>query len=170
MRGDQHNNSDSGALKRAAAAGVPAFHVSARTHPNDDERDAVLLDLLRRLRVNLVVLAGYMKKLGPKVLAAFSGRILNIHPALLPKYGGPGMYGERVHRAVLAAGERETGITVHLVTAEYDAGPIVAQCRVPVEAGDTVESLQKRVLKKEHEFFVEALRKISTGEITGIQL
>ncbi len=159
------NNSNSGALKRAEAAGVPSFHVSGRTHPDDAERDAFQLDLLRRHGVSLVILAGFMKKLGPKVLSAYSGRILNIHPALLPKFGGPGMYGKRVHRAVLAAGEKETGVTVHLVTAEYDAGPIVAQCRVPVGPGDTVETMQKRVLRKEHEFFVETLRKIAAGKI-----
>jgi phosphoribosylglycinamide formyltransferase-1 len=159
------NNSDSGALRRAREAGVPAYHVSGRTHPDDGVRDEEHLRLLRTHGVNLVVLAGYMKKLGPRALAAYRGRILSIHPALLPKYGGPGMYGERVHEAVLAAGEKETGVTVHLVTADYDAGPLLAQCRVPVLPGDTVQTLRARVLAREHEFFVETLRKIAGGEI-----
>ena len=159
------NDSDAFALKRAAAAGVPTYHVSGLTHPDDDKRDVVHLDILQRHGVNLIILAGYLKKLGPRVLEAFAGRILNIHPAILPKYGGPGMYGERVHRAILAAGEKETGVTIHVVNEEYDAGPIIAQCRVPVETGDTVETLGRRVLDREHVFFVETLRKIESGEI-----
>jgi phosphoribosylglycinamide formyltransferase-1 len=158
------NNSDSGALRRAAEAGVAGAHVSTLTHPGDDERDGAILGILREHGVTLVILAGYMKKLGPRTLEAYAGRILNIHPALLPKFGGRGMYGERVHEAVLAAGEKETGVTVHLVDGGYDTGRILAQCRVPVEEGDTVTSLRARVLAREHSFFVETLDKIAKGE------
>jgi phosphoribosylglycinamide formyltransferase-1 len=115
--------------------------------------------------VELVVLAGYMKKVGPRTLRHFAGRVLNIHPALLPKFGGQGMYGRRVHEAVLAAGERETGVTIHLVDDEYDHGRILGQCRVPVLPGDTVESLAQRVLQREHEFLVEMLVRIVSGAV-----
>jgi phosphoribosylglycinamide formyltransferase-1 len=91
--------------------------------------------------------------------------MLNIHPALLPRHGGKGMYGIRVHEAVLAAGERETGVTVHLVDEVYDHGPIVAQARVPVQPGDTPEALQARVLQAEHRLYPETLRRIALGEI-----
>ena len=103
--------------------------------------------------------------LGPRVLGRYRGRVLNVHPALLPAYGGRGMYGERVHAAVLAAGERVTGVTVHLVDEEYDQGPILAQAEVPVLEGDTVESLRLRVLRREHELYPETLQRIATGEI-----
>jgi phosphoribosylglycinamide formyltransferase-1 len=107
-----------------------------------------------------------MKKLGPRTLERYEGHIINIHPALLPKFGGLGMYGARVHQAVLDAGEKETGVTIHLVDAEYDTGPIVAQCHVPVLADDTAESLAQRVLEQEHRFLVETIGKIVSGEIT----
>jgi len=106
-----------------------------------------------------------MKKLGPKTLAHFRGRILNIHPALLPKHGGKGMYGIRVHESVIAAGETESGVTVHLVTEEYDRGPILAQVRVPVMPGDTPETLAERVLVQEHILYPATLQRIATGEI-----
>jgi len=115
--------------------------------------------------VDTVILAGYMKKLGPLTLQAFRGRILNIHPALLPKFGGPGMYGKRVHAAVLAAGETVTGVTVHVVDALYDHGRILAQCEVPVREGDTVDSLADRALQQEHRLYTETLRRIAAGEI-----
>jgi len=124
-----------------------------------------ILAELQRHEVDLVLLLGYMKLLGPKTTAAFRGRIINTHPALLPQYGGKGMYGALVHEAVLAAGEPETGVTVHLVDDEYDHGEIVAQCRVRVAHDDTVESLSARVLKREHEFLVETLQAIASGQI-----
>jgi phosphoribosylglycinamide formyltransferase-1 len=159
------NNSEAPALARAAAGGIPAFHLSSRTHPDPAALDVAILQALQGNRVNLVVLAGYMKKLGPRVLAAYARRVLNIHPALLPKFGGQGMYGMRVHHAVLAAGERESGPTVHVVTDEYDAGPILAQARVPVLPGDTPETLQARVLEQEHRLYPDVLRRIALGEI-----
>ena len=136
------NNSGSEVLRRAAREGVPGFHLSTKTHPRPTDLDAAIEGVLVDHGVELVVLAGYMRMLGPRVLGRYRGRVLNVHPALLPAYGGRGMYGERVHAAVLAAGERVTGVTVHLVDEEYDQGPTVAQAEVPVLKGDTVESLQ----------------------------
>ena len=99
-----------------------------------------------------MVLAGYIKKLGPETLAQYAGRVINIHPALLPRFGGLGMYGMRVHEAVLASGASETGITIHLVDGDYDRGAILAQCRVPVLPDDSPGSLAARVLAREHSF------------------
>jgi phosphoribosylglycinamide formyltransferase-1 len=109
------------------------------------------LDLLGRARADLVVLAGYLKLVPPPVVAAYRGRIINVHPALLPEFGGQGMYGRRVHEAVLASGARETGATVHLVDEVYDRGAVLAQRRVPVLPGDTPQSLAERVLALEHQ-------------------
>ena len=159
------NNSGSGALDRAKREGIPHYHLSSKTHPDPVQLDAAILDALLRHDVELVILAGYMRKLGSKTLERYRGRIINIHPALLPKFGGQGMYGARVHQAVLAAGGQETGVTIHLVDAEYDTGPIVAQCRVKVLADDTVESLAQRVLEREHSFLVETIGKIVSGDI-----
>src|SRR4029078_280881 len=100
--------------------------------------------------VDLVVLAGYLKRIPPRVVREYSGRILNIHPALLPDFGGEGMYGARVHEAVIASGARESGVTVHLVNDDYDRGAIVAQWRVPVEPGDPPEALASRILSVGH--------------------
>jgi phosphoribosylglycinamide formyltransferase 1 len=160
------NNASSGVLQFAQAAGIPAQHVGGDAYAEEQVRDAAVLDALRAHGVDLVLLLGYMRLLGPRTTAAYRGRVLNIHPALLPKYGGKGMYGARVHEAVLAAGDAETGVTVHLVDEEYDHGAIVAQCRVPVAATDTVASLAARVLACEHEFLVETLRSIVAGTIT----
>jgi len=159
------NNAQSGALARAEKEGIPQAHLSSKTHPDPDALDQAILDTLLKHGVDLVILAGYMKKLGDKTLAHYAGAILNIHPALLPKFGGQGMYGIHVHEAVLAAGEVESGATVHLVTDEYDAGAIIAQEKLPVLPGDTPQSLAERVLKIEHRLFAAVLQQIATGEI-----
>ena len=159
------NNPGAGAFSVARQFQVPARHLSGQTHPDADALDRAILAELRQHQVQLVVLAGYMKKIGPCTLAAFPGRIVNIHPALLPAFGGQGMYGLRVHEAVLKAGVCETGATVHIVTAEYDQGPPLAQVRVPVLPGDTPERLQARVLEQEHRLYPETLRLLATGEL-----
>lgn len=159
------NNSGSGALRRAAAAGIETFHLSSVTHSTADSLDAAICAALQRSRVDVVFLAGYMKRLGPRTLAAFPLRILNTHPALLPKFGGQGMFGDRVHEAVLAAGESESGASVHLVDAEYDTGEVVRQERIPVLPGDTVESLRARVQACEREAIVKTLAAIASGEL-----
>ena len=109
--------------------------------------DRASLQVLTGYRVDVVVLAGYMKKLGPETLQHYRGTMLNIHPALLPKFGGEGMYGMHVHRAVLDSGEKESGVTIHVVDENYDTGPIIAQERVPVLEADTWESLAARILE-----------------------
>ena len=137
-------NGEVGATARARAAGI-ATGLIAR--PEDG---GTILEQLRARSAELVVLAGYLKRVPVDVVAAYAGRIINIHPALLPSFGGPGMYGLHVHRAVLAAGCTVTGPTVHVVTTEYDRGPVLAQWPVPVAPDDTPESLRQRVLAVEH--------------------
>jgi phosphoribosylglycinamide formyltransferase-1 len=159
------NSSDSEALARARREKIPAYHFSSKTHSDSFQLDDTILAALQLHRTDLVILAGYLKRLGEKTLAAFQGRVINIHPALLPKHGGAGMYGAHVHQAVIEAGDRETGVTIHLVDREFDHGEILAQCRVPVMEGDTAETLAARVLVKEHTFLVETLQRIIDGEI-----
>lgn len=138
------NRADSPALLRAATASIDIAHFNA----TDDGSE--LLALLKKFRIDLVVLAGYLKRIPSTVIREYAGRIINIHPALLPAFGGEGMYGERVHEAVIASGARETGVTVHLVDDDYDRGPIIAQWRVPIDASDTPDTLAARVLNVEH--------------------
>jgi phosphoribosylglycinamide formyltransferase-1 len=157
------NNSESGALQRAEKEEIPYYHISIATNP--DNVDDAILEALLKHNVDIVVLAGYMKKLGDKVIEKFKGKILNIHPALLPKYGGKGMYGNYVHEAVLAAGDKVSGPTVHVVDSAYDHGKILAKREVPVYPVDTVETLSARVLEQEHILFAETLQKIAEGEI-----
>jgi phosphoribosylglycinamide formyltransferase-1 len=160
------NNSTAEALTRARQTGVPGYHLSSTTHPAPAHLDAAILQTLRRHAVDLVILAGYLRKIGPQTLSAYQGAILNLHPALLPAFGGPGMYGRQVHAAVLAAGVPETGATIHVIDATYDTGPIVAQRRIPVLPDDTVDRLAQRVLAQEHQLLMDTLRQIVAGTIT----
>jgi phosphoribosylglycinamide formyltransferase-1 len=159
------NNRESGALDRARRAGVSAHHLSGQTHPDPAALDAAICAVLADATTDLVILAGYMKRVGPQTLARFRGRIINTHPALLPKFGGTGMYGLHVHRAVLAAGETTTGASIHVVTEEYDAGPVIARCEVPVERGDTPERLAQRVQEREKALLVETLGALARGDL-----
>ena len=152
------NNSRCGAMDLAAMYDIPRFHISAATHPDRAVYVQALLDTLRRKRVDLIALAGYMKRLPDELIERYRHRILNIHPALLPKYGGAGMYGMNIHEAVLRAGETETGVTVHEVEGEYDTGNILAQVRIPIEPGDTPETLSERVRLSEHVLYPEVLQ------------
>jgi phosphoribosylglycinamide formyltransferase/phosphoribosylglycinamide formyltransferase-1 len=149
------NRADSPALIRGATASIDIAHFDA----SDDGSE--LLALLRRFRIDLVVLAGYLKRIPPAVISAYSGRMVNIHPALLPAFGGEGMYGARVHEAVIASGAKESGVTVHLVDDEYDRGPIVAQWRIPVAPTDNAESLAARVLNVEHVVYPRAVEMVA---------
>jgi phosphoribosylglycinamide formyltransferase-1 len=157
------NNSGSYALERARLHDVPAFHLSSKAYPDEQDLDEAILRTLSEHDADWIVLAGYMKKLGPKTLERYSNKVVNTHPSLLPKFGGHGMFGMFVHEAVLAAGEKVTGITVHLVNEEYDEGPIIAQSEVPVLAGDTAETLSARVQEREREFYVETINKLCRG-------
>ena len=159
------NNSGAMALERARREDVPWYHLSQQTHPSAGALDQAMTQVMERHGVNLVVMAGYMLKIGPFLLARYAGRIVNVHPALLPRHGGKGMYGERVHEAVLAAGDEITGVTIHLVDAQYDHGAILAQREAPVLPDDTVESLRQRVLAVEHQLYAETLQRIAIGEI-----
>lgn len=156
---------DAPAVERAAAAGVPTRVLPASRYPDPAELDAALADLFEAAEVDLICLAGYMRLLGPKFLSRFPGRVMNIHPALLPAFGGKGFYGRRVHEAVLAAGVKLTGVTVHFVDEEYDHGPIVLQRAVPVREDDTVDTLAARVLEEEHRAYPEAVRLFAEGRL-----
>ena len=159
------NNKDSGALSRAEQEGIPGIHLNSKEVDTEIELDRAMLEVLSEYKAELVILAGYMKRIGPLTLAAFLNRILNIHPCLLPKYGGQGMYGMRVHEAVIASGDKESGVTIHVVNEEYDKGAIVAQQKLRVEEGDTAESLARRVLALEHRLYVDTIRNIISGDV-----
>jgi len=151
------NNSTAGVFARAARLGVATRHLSGRTHPEPDQLDTAILQSLQQARATHVVLAGYLKKLGPRSLRSFRGRVVNTHPALLPAFGGQGMFGHHVHQAVLDSGTTVTGATVHHVDADYDNGAIIAQVTVPVMPSDTVDSLAGRVQRAEQELLVHTL-------------
>jgi len=159
------NNSRSLALQRARKAGVPAYHLSSNTHSDDGDLDLAIKDILKKYNVDLIILAGYMKKIGPSVLRTFRNRVINSHPALLPNYGGKGMYGDRVHKAVVKAKSAETGISIHLVDEDYDHGAIISQKIIAVDSSEGVEFVKKKVQKHEHRFWVTTLNKIQKGEI-----
>jgi phosphoribosylglycinamide formyltransferase 1 len=159
------NNADAPALAHARALGIPAYHLSETRLGGVAQADLAIADTLAARGAELIVLSGYLRKLGPLTLERYRGRILNIHPGKLPTYGGRGMYGRHVHAAVIAAGERASGVTIHLVDEEYDHGPVVAACDIAVETGDTAESLAARIQAAEPGFFVETLRRIADGTL-----
>ena len=159
---------DAGAIERARAAGLPVAVVAgAGREPAEVAQE--LLEVLAEHRVDLILLAGYLKLVPGNVVARYRQRILNIHPALLPKFGGKGMYGIRVHRAVLEAGEPESGATVHFVDEEYDRGALVAQQRVPGHETDTPEELAARVLAVEHQLYPAAVEHVCTAIAAGAE-
>ena len=155
------NNSQALALQRATERGIATMHLSNHTHPQPAELDATMTDVLKTSNPDWILLAGYMKRLGPKTLAAFRNKIINTHPALLPKHGGRGFYGRKVHQSVLDAGDTESGVTVHLVEGEYDSGPILSQIRVPVIDEDTVQSLEQRVQTAERKLIAATLTSLA---------
>jgi len=152
------------ALRIAADHGVRSVVLARSTFPDADARDAAIGQALDAAEVELVILAGYDQLLRPDYFAAYRGRTINIHPSLLPRHGGLGMMGLAVHRSVLAAGDSETGATVHEVTADLDGGPILAQACVPVLPGDDAEALAARVLEAEHRLLVATVRRLTGAE------
>ncbi len=144
-----------GALAKALTKNIPAAIIE---NPKDGP---AIVRLLESHRVDAIALAGYLKFVPLEVLQRWNGRIVNVHPALLPAYGGKGMYGRRVHEAVIAGGEKESGATVHHVTDEFDRGLIIAQERVPVESGDTADSLAARVLEAEHRLYPTTIQQLA---------
>ncbi|MER5640201.1 phosphoribosylglycinamide formyltransferase [Kitasatospora sp. NPDC002227] len=157
------NNSASGALAHARELGIPWLHLSGRTHPDQEQLDLAMLAALTEHRIDLVVTAGFLRKIGPITLSGYAGRIVNIHPSLLPRHGGPGMHGLHVHESVLASGDTVSGASVHHVTANYDEGPVIASREVPVLSGDSVESLAARVLTAEHGLLAETVQALAVA-------
>lgn len=148
-----------GALDRAERRGIPTALLRSKPAPHGGD----LLALVREHDIDFIALAGYLRLLPREILEEFPSRVVNVHPALLPEFGGPGMYGERVHRAVLASGARVSGATVHYVDEEYDHGDILAQWPVPVLADDSVHSLAARVLKVEHVLYPRVVDAVASG-------
>ena len=161
------SNPDAGGVERARNAGIATAVIDRRQFDSDEAFSAAITAVLDRYDVELVLLAGFLRRyIFP---ARYRGRVLNIHPALLPKYGGRGMYGHRVHEAVLAAGDTESGCTVHVADHEYDHGPIVLQKRVPVLPGDTPDTLAERVFAAECEAYPEAVRLFASGRLASMR-
>ncbi len=159
------NNSNAGALTIAKENGIDALHISRKQFSSDEDYVKKILSELRARNVELIVLAGYMKKIPPEIIREYPNKILNIHPALLPAFGGLGMYGMNVHKAVIDYGVKITGVTVHIVDEEYDHGPIVMQKAIEVRDDDTPETLAERVLKIEHEIYPEAIKLFVEGKV-----
>ncbi len=153
------NRSSAGALGVAARYSVPTAVLM------DPDDDTAILSLLARSEIDIIALAGYLRAIPSGVTDDFRGRALNVHPALLPAFGGPGMYGQRVHRAVIAAGVRVTGVTAHFVDAVYDHGPIITQWPVQVRSDDSAETLAARVLRVEHALYPRAVEAVADGRV-----
>ncbi|WP_309642970.1 formyltransferase family protein [Phenylobacterium sp.] len=151
------------ALSFARDHGVAAQAIATQADP--DAADARLCEALQAAGVELVVLSGYLRRLGPRTLGAYRNRVLNIHPGPLPRFGGEGMYGRRVHEAVIGSGATESGVTIHLVDEIYDNGPLIAARAVPLSPGETANSLEARITELEPQFFVETLRRLASGDL-----
>jgi len=159
------NNSKAGAVEIAKSFQIPVHHISAKTDPDPEAYLSRMEQLVKGERIDLIVLCGYMKPLPDAVIAASKLGAINIHPSLLPKFGGASYYGERVHQAVLEAKEKESGPTVHRVNSVYDSGEVLEQRRVPVFPDDSVESLAARVLEQEHDLYWRVIQKFADGLI-----
>jgi phosphoribosylglycinamide formyltransferase-1 len=159
------NNSKATAFARARRNGIDTLHISPSHFQTGEEYTGRLLSALRSHNVELLVLAGYMKKLPQGVIDAFRHRILNVHPALLPAFGGKGMYGAKVHHAVIESGVKLTGVTVHFADEEYDRGPIILQEPVRVYDNDTAETLAARVLEIEHATYWRGVEAVAAGRV-----
>lgn len=157
------NRRDAHVLAWAADQGIATAVIA--TTPDPETADARLAETLQAHGVELVVMSGYLRRLGPSTLTRYAGRILNIHPGPLPEFGGQGMYGRKVHEAVIASGRRQSAIVIHLVDEEYDHGPEIARLTVEVALGETVDGLEASVRAAEPGFFVETLKRIAGGEI-----
>ncbi len=160
------NNSDSGALKIARKNKIPPIHLSHLQFKTEYEFEQVFISTLQKFGVDLVVLAGYMKRLSPTIVRSYKNSIINIHPGILPFLGGKGMYGINVHRAVIDSGMKITAVSIHFVDEIYDHGPIIAQKPLSVLDEDTAESLQKRVLRVEHQLYPKVLQLFAEGRVS----
>jgi phosphoribosylglycinamide formyltransferase-1 len=159
------NKAEAGALEIARSRNIPAFYITQQQFPSEDGYVAKLFELLGQHRVELIALAGYLKRIPSRVIERFRNKILNVHPALLPLFGGAGMYGMHVHEAVIISGVKVSGATVHVVDEEYDRGPIVMQKVVEIADDDTPQTLAAKVLRVEHEIFPLALKAFAEGRV-----
>jgi phosphoribosylglycinamide formyltransferase 1 len=160
------NNGKAAAMERAEKNNIDKIHIAPSHFPDETSYTASMLDILQEREIQLIILAGYMKKIPAGIVAAFRNRIVNIHPALLPAFGGSGLYGGRVHQAVLDYGAKISGVTVHFIDEQYDHGPVIYQKTVPVLDTDDAESLAKRVLAVEHDSLWRVVAAIARGEIS----
>jgi len=156
---------DAPAMERARAAGVKTLAISPKSFETNQGYSDAVLAALQENSIDLICLAGYMRVLGQNVVDAYRGRIMNVHPALIPSFCGKGMYGHHVHEAVIERGVKFTGVTVHLVDEDYDTGPIVLQTVVPVEEDDTPDTLAARVLVREHATYTDAIALFAAGRL-----
>lgn len=159
------NNSDAFAIERSKNLGIDYIHISSAQFDTAEEFQKKLISILDDYKIDLIVLAGYMRKIPITLIKKYKNRILNIHPALLPKYGGQGMYGMNVHQAVYEAEDKVSGATVHLVNEEYDEGRILKQMQVKLDNGDTPELIAQKVLKIEHKLYSDTIKEIAEGKI-----
>lgn len=157
------NKKDAKILELAKKNGIEAGHFESLVFSKEKSNE--VLDLLLKKNIELIVLAGFLRKISPEIIKKFPRKIINIHPALLPDFGGKGMFGLHVHEAVVKAGEKFSGATVHFVTDDYDAGEVILQERVSVDFGETTESLAGKVLKVEHKIFAQALSLVINGRL-----
>ena len=163
------SNHEAYALVRAQGANIPNYVCAKKDFPSVEARDAEILRLLKMYDVDYVILAGYLGIIPPSIIKEYPNRIVNIHPALLPKYGGRNYYGINVHAAVIAAGETESGATAHFVTEEVDGGPIIRQEKLRVFKGDTPETLQRRTLDQiEHSMLVGVIKDLCDDKISVV--
>ena len=159
------NNPNCGAIEYANENSIPIIIINAAQYPTPHTRDEFLIETCLKAEIDLICLAGYMKMLPPAFVKQYENKILNIHPGLLPEFGGKGFFGMRVHEAVINSGKRESGATVHFVDEIYDHGPIILQKKVEVLETDTAESLAARILKLEHELFPEVVKAFCENKI-----
>lgn len=152
------NNRDSVIYQWCHDNAVAVRHISGVTHPDEEQKDRAIHDALVDASTDIIVLSGYMKKIGPLTLSRYANRILNIHPSLLPKHGGKGFYGDRVHESVLRSGDRESGATVHYINEEYDEGPVIAQMKVSLSPDETLNSLKTKVQAMEGELYLQSIK------------
>lgn len=163
------NNSRAGALAIAEKNAIPAVHLSIKQFKSEKDFIKSFLSLLSAHKIDLIILAGYLKMLSPLIVKKYHNRILNIHPALLPDFGGEGMYGLNVHKAVISSGRKTSGATVHLVDEAYDSGEVILQKEVKVDSSDTAESLQEKILKVEHRLYPEAIKLFEENKINIVR-
>lgn len=157
------NNATSNIYQWCEENSIKIAYISGNTHPDESKKDEKICNTLLNADTNLIILSGYMKKIGPKTLSQYSNRILNIHPSLLPKHGGKGLFGDKVHESVLKSAESISGATVHFINDEYDEGPIITQKIVNITKSETVESLKEKVQAIEGELYLNSIKKIIQG-------